>query len=139
MTEQGMVTVARFPDALQAELAQVTLAAEGIDAFVADALSSHLVPIPVPDVNSVRLQVPARDAERAAELLQVPRDTTVDYDEYYDSDAPYPRCPLCNSFNVDEKPLPFLWMMLTVLLLGLPLLVVQRERTCTKCNHHWRR
>ncbi len=64
-----LVTVASFPDVPEAQLARERLELEGIQAFVADALTAGVMPYLTGSTGGVRLQVGAKDAERAREVL----------------------------------------------------------------------
>jgi len=64
-----MVIVKRFPDTMTAHIARSILAAEGIEAFVADENLANADPPVVFASGGVRLMVPDEDEERAHTLL----------------------------------------------------------------------
>jgi hypothetical protein len=64
-----LVTVASFPDVPEAQLARERLELEGVQAFVIDALTAGVMPYLAGSTGGVRLQVVAKDAERAREIL----------------------------------------------------------------------
>jgi len=65
MTE-GLVTIARFTNVIDAEIARTKLESEGIQGFIADEFTSRVYPGAI----DVRLLVHEEDAERAVEILQ---------------------------------------------------------------------
>ncbi len=69
MDPLDLVTVARFPDAPEADLARERLALEGIRAFVLDELGDAVMPFMIASTGGIRLQVAPEDAERAREIL----------------------------------------------------------------------
>lgn len=69
--DDALTTVATFSLVAEAEIARTRLEAAGIDAHVADAMTTTLVSHMTPALGGVRLQVAARHAEEARELLGV--------------------------------------------------------------------
>jgi hypothetical protein len=69
MSEEDLVTVAAFADVAEAQLAMERLELEGILAFVADAMTSGVMPFLTSATGGVRVQVKPEDAERAREIL----------------------------------------------------------------------
>jgi hypothetical protein len=67
--EDGLVTVASFPDVAEAELAKERLALEGIRAFVIGAQTAAIMPYLASTTGGVRVQVEPKDLERAKETL----------------------------------------------------------------------
>jgi hypothetical protein len=63
-----LVTVASFPDVAEAELARERLGLEGIRAFVIDEQTAGVMPY-LTGSTGVRVQVVAKDLERAREIL----------------------------------------------------------------------
>jgi hypothetical protein len=64
-----LVTVATYPDVAEAQLAKERLELDGIRAFVIDAQTASLMPFLTSSTGGVRVQVDAKDAERAREVL----------------------------------------------------------------------
>lgn len=69
MAPPDLVTVARFPDAPEADLARERLAFEGIRAFVFDEQRDAVIPFTIASTGGIRLQVAPEDVERAREIL----------------------------------------------------------------------
>lgn len=63
-----LVTVATFPDVVQADLARERLALEGIRAFVIDEQTAGVMPF-LTGSTGVRVQVEPKDVEQAREIL----------------------------------------------------------------------
>lgn len=64
-----LVTVATFGNGPEAALARERLELEGIRAVVLDEQGDGAMPFMIASTGGVRLQVAAKDAERARELL----------------------------------------------------------------------
>ena len=127
-------TVKSFKSEMEAHLARSKLAASGIKATVHRfsryrALAS----------GGYLLKVRPDQAARARAILKR-FDSDVDMDEYVSSDdETYERCPKCQSVNIHAEPLPPRQWWLSMLLLGIPLLLVKRDWKCDKCSHTWRK
>ena len=65
---EDLVTVASFPDVVQADLAKERLAVEGIRAFVIGELTAGVMPY-IAGSTGVEVQVEPKDVERAREIL----------------------------------------------------------------------
>jgi len=62
-----LVTIERFYNIGEAQIAKLTLVSKGIDCFLADEFMSTYVPYAI---GGIRLQVRESDAERAEEILR---------------------------------------------------------------------
>jgi hypothetical protein len=120
---------------LEAQLVQAKLQSEGIPCNLADQhtaqIYSALIGI------DVRLEVLDHDLERARAILEEVRAARVkdaEDDPYLDEDW---RCSKCRSRNVVYVPLSPPMLILSLLLLGLPLLFVKRFKKCADCGHTW--
>ena len=67
---EKMVTVAKFLDPMQAQLAKGLLQSAGIECFLQGENANHMVPLAF----RVRLQVPESDEREARELLETAGD-----------------------------------------------------------------
>jgi hypothetical protein len=67
--EDELVTIARFPDTAEAELAKERLGLDGIRAFVIDEATVGVMPFMANAIGGIRVQVAPEDAERAREIL----------------------------------------------------------------------
>jgi hypothetical protein len=137
--ERDWVTVASFRDLAEAEMARVTLDAEGIRCYLADAELIRLDWTLSTALGGIKLRVPARDRERALgrlhrtsssqalRLVREPPDET---------DAP--RCPACGT----PAPSPLdraRRISLAAVLLGLPLLLRFGSARCGSCGRRRQR
>jgi len=98
--------------------------------------SSHVVRF-VTVEKGVRLEVLDHDLERARAILEEVRAARVkdaEADPYLEEDW---RCSKCRSRNVTYVPLSPPMLILTLLLLGLPLMFVKRYKRCADCGHTW--
>lgn len=84
------------------------------------------------------LKVRPADLDKAKAIFEK-LDREIDMDEYVDDDDDtYTRCTECHSVNVKATPLSSPMLALSILTLGIALLFVEREWTCSKCHHTWR-
>jgi hypothetical protein len=138
-----MTEVASFTYVHEAELAASHLEAAGIHARIADRNTLGMHALLSVAMGGVRVFVPAEDLEAARDVLSqdqrivdVPGagpyrgGTTRDSDE---------ACSHCGSTDIEHPPPRRVawWGVLSVLLLGIPLLFVRRSR-CRNCGAHWR-
>jgi hypothetical protein len=133
-SEARWVTLGKYIP-LEAQLIQVKLRGEGIPCNLADQnmaqMYSGLIGI------DVRVEVLSDDLERARAILEearVAREKNAQEEPYLDEDW---RCSKCRSKNVSHVPLSPPMVVLTLLLLGLPLLFITRYRICHDCGHTW--
>ena len=135
--ERDWVTVATFRDLAEATMARVTLDAEGIRCYLADAEVIRLDWTLSMALGGIKLRVRGADRERA--LARLHRTSTSQVLELVESpssddDA---RCPECGATAVQ-------WLdrgrklSLVATLLGLPLLLRLRASRCSACGHRWR-
>jgi hypothetical protein len=148
-----MVTVRRYIDVVEAQLARAKLGACGIRAFVVDGASFN--PILSGAIGAVRLDVSESDLEQAEEVLAAEGADPDDPDEPAETasyrthgaalaagrDAEVVRCPRCElEYCFFERPRfaggPGGVTGLAVLLYPLVLLSPKRWR-CHKCEHVW--
>ncbi|UQA61899.1 DUF2007 domain-containing protein [Polyangium aurulentum] len=125
--------IATYGDRTELEIARAKLAAAGIRAFARDEHTSTLNPHYMASaLGGHRLEVRAEDAELALEVLsETPEEDDQDDDDDATEDGP--RCPHCGArYAYFEWP-PLL-VLLSLLLLGLPLLFIRRQWHCRKCD-----
>lgn len=77
--KEKLVTVARYTDYVEADLARQILEDEGIKAFVMGQNAG--VAWGVPPVNGIELQTPESQAQEANEILEAARECEVDPSE----------------------------------------------------------
>jgi hypothetical protein len=128
------VTLGKFIP-LEAQLVAAKLQSENIPCNLADQnmaqIYSSLIGL------DVRVEVLAHDLERARAILdavQAARTKDAQNEPYLDE--PW-RCSKCRSRNVGSVPLSLPRLILTLVLLGLPLLFIQRQKRCADCGHIW--
>jgi hypothetical protein len=133
-TEARWVTLGKFHP-LEAELAAGKLRSENIPCNLADqnmaSMYSAIIGI------DVRLEVLSHDLDRARALLESVRAQCAKDAE----DEPYLeedwRCSKCRGRNVGYVPLTNILHLLSLVLLGLPLLFIPRHKLCKDCSHTW--
>jgi hypothetical protein len=135
--ERDWVTVASFRDLAEATMARVTLDAEGIRCYLADAEVIRLDWTLSMALGGIKLRVPAADRERA--LARLHRTSSAQVLELVESpgDDDDDRCPACGAPAVEEVDRGRRWS-LAATLLGIPLLVRLRATRCSACGHRWR-
>ncbi|MCU1284501.1 MAG: Ham1-like protein [Acidobacteriales bacterium] len=130
-----LVTLWRFRDLSEAQLAKGKLEASGIECHLADENMVSMYWLYSNVIGGVRLQVPQHQAERALELLQEPIPETLNTG---DSGLTYiqPRCPNCNSLDVScEGSDNFVTYGASAF--GFPIRVASNNWHCAKCSHDW--
>lgn len=133
-----LVTIARFRDLPQAELARGKLESEGISAFLANR---YLVGVNWNfsfAVGGIRLQVAREDAAEARMILEA-------YDSPAIADSKTARtgfdwedsCPSCGSKELGQIKLGRKSAAISMLL-SLPILFWGTRLVCRRCGHTWR-
>ncbi len=74
--EQELVTIAKFDDNFEADLALALLVDHGIKAFLANELVYSMIPGIMPDKFFIELQVSSADEQRAREILDAQRNNS---------------------------------------------------------------
>ncbi|OVE75746.1 hypothetical protein BVX97_03625 [bacterium E08(2017)] len=109
-----------------------TLAAQlemnGITAYVPDQGMVTANPVYANAIGGIRVQVDEADLEAAREILagNIPS-----------SEEGLFECPLCGSDKVQYQQYSKRFAVLTIMLLGLPLLWRKQPYTCNNCMHVW--
>ena len=148
-----LVTVASYVEAEQAHLARIHLEQHDIPVFVADAGVVGMDWMYSNAVGGVKVQVPERDAQRAAELLHAPADEPAAPTSEEVADVPVsretaatdeatpdePRCTRCGSAEVYRVPWRRGLFFLLYLILGLALPVASKRYQCDHCGASYRR
>jgi len=124
-----LVTVSTHYDLSEAAVARSLLAHHGIPVFLFDDHLGRMSWLYLRALGGIRLMVPERDAELAANLLS---DLSAKIDVPEDE-----HCPACGS---DEIFRPALWrlLLLTGWLFFVPLQLGARRYRCRSCHHSWR-
>jgi hypothetical protein len=134
---QGLVAVAACAQPVEAHLIRCRLEAEGLDAFVADEHIVSMQWLYSPAVGGVKVQVHARDADRARAILDASRPRRSDSARFVTDDLRAPRCPDCGSLEVQQRFSRRITFA-SSLLLGFPLPWPLRRSRCRSCGAHWR-
>ena len=129
-----LVTIKSYVNPHEAQLDRTLLEVEGILAFTQDQTMNYLS---FGTVN-VRLQVPQEFVEQARHILWGDDEAT-DWEPDPDTEASAPTagpvtCPRCQSLGAVEVTTGKLPVLLTVLLLGLPLLFQKKRMRCRACG-----
>jgi len=137
---ETLVTVGVYTNPWEAQLGKARLETEGIDAVIADEFLGRLYCATA--VGGVKLQVREEEAPRAVELLGTRRPIPEIY-LVTEADLPLarmapPRCPGCNSDNLDFQRWSPLGFLSSFLLLGFPLPVPRRRWSCHGCGSVWK-
>jgi len=134
-SEARWVTLGKYAP-LEAQLIQAKFQSEGIPCNLADRNTAQIYSGMVQF--DVRLEVLEHDLERARAILEdvrTARVKNVEDEPYFDEDW---RCSNCRSKNVSYVPLKPATLVLTLFLLGLPLMFIKRQKRCNDCGHAWR-
>jgi hypothetical protein len=133
-SESRWVTLGKFIP-LEAQLVAAKLHSEGIPTNLADQNMAQLYSAVIG--MDVRVEVLAHDLDHARAVLEEVRATRIKVAQ----DEPYLeedwRCSKCRSRLVSFVPLSPGMLILTVLLLGVPLLFITGRKRCANCGHTW--
>lgn len=129
--DDALVTVASFTDAIAAHIARGRLAAEGIDAIVADEHVVWADWLYSNAVGGVKLRVAASEAPRARAVLQA----LAQGDFAAPDEDVAPRCPRCGgAIAADRRTLRV--ALVSLVLFQIPLPFTRNGVRCTQCA--WR-
>ena len=131
----ALVTLARFRDPLDAELARARLEGAGIEALILDQHLTGINWFYSLALGGVRVQVDASDLDAGRRALR--EDHSADLADIPESRLPADGdgCPRCGSARIRarvQRPAAAL-----SLAMGLPLAPWRRLWTCEACGHHW--
>jgi len=122
-----LVTVASFPEAIEAHIYRNRLEAEGIPCVLADENIVSNQPWHTIAYGGVKLRVRHTDEAYAQKIIQEIRGKlNTEAIEF---------CPVCHSDNIKTKRnVNILKQLVSVLLIGTP---VVRKAVCSNCGHTW--
>ena len=142
------VSVASYDHPAEAHIARQKMESEGIDAYLdnenlvatdfllSNATGGIKLMVREPDVTAAQAVLRAKGTEELAiEAGSVGADDAGDGDAYLEEDW---RCPRCHRTDVELVPLRRRLALLSLLLLGVPLLLASRRCRCRSCGHEWR-
>lgn len=123
-----LVTVAAYGTPTEASIVASRLEAAGIETFLADAETIAAHGLLAPAIGGVKVQVRESDARRAADVLRV---------RFAEQRPATPPCPECGSSETGAEKLTVFAGIVSVLLLGLPLLFGRPRWNCRACGRKW--
>jgi hypothetical protein len=121
-----LVTVATFPEAIEAHIFRNRLETEGIPSVLADENIVSNQPWHTIAYGGVKLRVRQQDQERAEAIIASIRGTKT---------RASPRCSVCQSDKIEVKRNGNAFKMVLSLMFGIP--GPARTRTCLTCGHEW--
>lgn len=129
-----LVTIARFGQLSEAEMARMTLEGNGIQAFLTDTHSVGNRPFLASAMGGVRLQVLDFDVRRARECLD---SSGLAFDgTFFDAFPGIMACPKCKGTSIKYKFRDKILLVLAMLTFGLTI-IWRPKRTCSGCGHTW--
>ena len=124
------VTIARYDLPYEAQIARARLQAEGIQTFIADEHTIGMQWLYANALGGVKLQVRARDAAWAAEILATDYSADVEEQEGIDD----LKCPQCQGTQLVPEIIGKRRAFLVFLGLDFPLYPVRRGLRCPTCG-----
>jgi len=131
----NFITVRAFSMPWQADVARAALETQGIPVSVADANTVSVNWLYSNAIGGVRVQVPAKFAEQAIEILSSQVENIDDFAEEEDDTVTCPRCGK-NKTTIDRKARR--WAFLSWLLAGFPLFYPSKMYLCKDCGETWK-
>ncbi len=125
-----MTTIATFTKPEDAHLLRMRLEASGVQAFVQDENLIQLDALYSNAIGGVRVQVADDDVSAVREFLAE--------DAGLPADADAVRCPKCGCTAIETERVSRRFAYISLLLLGLPLLLIRHRLRCTSCLHTWK-
>jgi len=133
--ERDLVSIRRFRDLPEAQLARGSLESSGIECFLTDDNMVRLDWFISNLLGGVKLSVSREDADAAAAVLDEPTPESLDVEGVGEYEQP--QCPECQSLDVNFKQLNRK-VAYTSAWLGVPIPLHTRAWTCQSCGHRWR-
>jgi hypothetical protein len=134
--QSELVTIRQFRDLPEALLAKGSLESAGIDSYFADDNMVRLDWFISNLIGGIKLKVRKEDEEEALQVLNqpIPEDFDVEGSEKYQQ----PRCPRCNSLDINhEAGLDKRFALPGLALGGIPVPVPRDAWKCQSCGHEW--
>lgn len=130
----ALLTIWRYRDLAEAQIAKGKLLSAGIEAELADDNLVRTNWLWSDAVGGIRLKVPQEDADRAIEILAEP------IPEYLSVDSQVfmqPRCPVCGSLDVTHESIDKGITFGSWLVLGFPVRKRADYWRCESCDARW--
>jgi transposase-like protein len=130
-----LVTVARFRDLIEAQLAKGKLEAAGIETFLANENIVSLDWFYSNAVGGLRLQVAEEDLEDATAILADPIPDEI-IEEPSGVVYTQPHCPRCDSLDIGFETINRLWSYGLMFVIA-PIPVRRSDWKCQNCGAEW--
>ena len=144
--KDGFVTIASYPEPLEANLIRSKLLSEDIECILLNENIISVQPFYSNAVGGIKLQVHEDDAERARKIIDdankpnlhvVYKDKTIRPKK---NNHPHNvLCPECSSSDVYFERLSNAELILCILFLGIPYFFISGTYNCYNCGHKWRK
>lgn len=105
----------------------------GIECFTKDEFTVQVHNFYSQALGGIRLQVQAKDVQRAEEILNDNPDLKATYE---DSEL---KCPNCNSGNVTKIKLNRVRSIVALMVIGLPIPFLARKYQCYECHSEFKK
>jgi len=132
---RDLVTVARYRDLSEAIVVRTMLESAGIFVFLRDENLVRLDWQVSNFIGGIRLQVEARDAARATELLRQAIPAVIPFDD--EDDFLQPHCPQCGSIDITFQGSSRGAALASLTVLAVPLPLGQESWICNACDARW--
>jgi hypothetical protein len=137
----GFITIATYPEPLEANLMRSKLLSEDIECILLDENLISVQPFYSNAIGGIKLQVHEDDAQRAKEILEESNKPPLHiiYKNINHKTNKHTKlhCPECNSTEVYYERLSNSELVLCILLLGIPLLFLKGKYHCYNCGNKW--
>ena len=131
----NLVTIARYRDLIEAQLAKGKLEAYGIEAFLANENIVSLDRFYSNAVGGLRLQVLDKDVTDAQAILDEPIPTEI-IEEQSGIVYEQPHCPRCGSLDIGYETIDRLWSYGLMFVIA-PFPVKKSNWKCYDCGAEW--
>jgi len=133
--EQKWVTIGRYRDLPQAQIAKSVLESAGIPALLRDENTIRLEWVWSNLLGGIRLQVAVQDSESAQAILAQPIPEAISVSDF--PDYVQPRCPRCSSLHIRYESKDQKLGVASMLLLGFPVAFSKNAWSCDDCLAQW--
>ena len=130
-----LTTIRHYRDLTEAIVARCLLESSGIEANLCDENLVRLNWQISNFIGGIRLQVESEDASDAIAILDSPIPETIDYGE--DFLYAQPRCPNCESLNIDFEGSSRKAALASLYVFALPLPLGSKTWVCKHCGNRW--
>ena len=134
--DEKIITVARFDDYLQAEIAKIALESAGIKCFLGGENFVAAYGLYSSAVGGVELCIKESDKQQVLEILKnINKSEIASKGENYDI-----ICPKCKSTNIHyENFSRWAFLMSFLVCCRIPFSFPVKKYTCKNCGHKWKR